>query len=62
MLYDTRTAADYYGLTRQQIRNIAKDRGVGRKYGRDWFFTPVELKQLKPLNPKGSGRKKNGKG
>ena len=56
--YTTATAAAALGITRRQVGYLAKLHGLGRKLGRDWQFTPAEVRQMK-RRPK-VGRPKKG--
>jgi hypothetical protein len=45
--YTTATAAAALGITPRQVGHLAKLHGLGRKVGRDWQFTPAEVRQMK---------------
>jgi hypothetical protein len=45
--YTTATAAAALGLTPRQVGHLARLHKIGRKLGRDWQFTPTEVRQMK---------------
>lgn len=57
-LLTTKQAAERLGMTPQRIRQIAEERKIGRKMGRDWFFSTHELEQLQ--QPASTGRPRGG--
>ncbi len=42
-LWSTTQAADYLGVTRQSVHELAQRGQVGRRVGRAWVFTKAEL-------------------
>lgn len=44
--YTTRDVADELGITTQRVRDLARVRGVGERYGRDLVFRPADLAVL----------------
>jgi transcriptional regulator with GAF, ATPase, and Fis domain len=46
-VFNTATAAAALGLTPRQVGHLAKMHGLGRKLGRDWQFTPAEVRKMK---------------
>jgi hypothetical protein len=45
--YTTATAAAALGLTPRQVGHLAKLHRLGKKVGRDWQFTPTEVRRMK---------------
>jgi len=55
--YTTATAAAALGITPRQVGHLAKLHGLGRKLGRDWQFTPAEVRRMKARPSVGRPRK-----
>jgi len=45
-------------ITKQRVYQIARRRGLGRKFGRDWVFTPAELEAMRVRGRPGRPRTK----
>ena len=45
--YTTADVARFLEVTPRQVGHLAKLHGLGRKLGRDWQFTPAEVRQMK---------------
>jgi hypothetical protein len=56
-LHTTATAAAALGLTPRQVGHLAKLHGLGRKLGRDWQFTPAEVRRMAKRPTVGRPRK-----
>jgi hypothetical protein len=57
MTYTTATAAAALGLTPRQVGHLAKLHGLGQKIGRDWQFTPAEVRRMRKRPTVGRPRK-----
>ena len=55
--YTTATASAALGITPRQVGHLAKLHGLGRKVGRDWQFTPAEVRTMRKRPPVGRPRK-----
>jgi hypothetical protein len=55
--YTTATAAAALGISPRQVGHLARLHGLGRKLGRDWQFTPAEVRQMKRRPTVGRPRK-----
>jgi predicted RNase H-like HicB family nuclease len=47
----TSTVAKDLGLSEDRVRKLAASRGLGRKWGRDYFFTESDLEAMKVRKP-----------
>ena len=56
-LHTTATAAAALGLSPRQVGHLAKLHGLGRKPGRDWQFTPAEVRKMRKRPTVGRPRK-----
>jgi hypothetical protein len=45
--YTTADVARFLEVTPRQVGHLAKLHGLGRKLGRDWQFTPAEVRKMK---------------
>lgn len=56
-LYTTKQAAELTGKTLRNLQMLIVNHGIGRKLGRDYFFTEEDLATIrklpKPGRPKG---------
>ena len=57
MTHTTATAAAALGLTPRQVGHLAKLHGLGRKVGRDWQFTAIEVRAMRRRPTVGRPRK-----
>jgi predicted RNase H-like HicB family nuclease len=58
----TSTVAEKLGLSEDRVRKLAASRGLGRKWGREFFFTESDLEAMKirkPGRPKKSAEGKS---
>ena len=55
--YTTADVARFLEVTPRQVGHLAKLHGLGRKLGRDWQFTPAEVRQMKRRPTVGRTRK-----
>ena len=47
----TSVVAERLGLSEDRVRKLAASRGLGRKWGRDYFFTESDLEAMKIRKP-----------
>ena len=47
MTYTTADVARFLEVTPRQVGHLAKLHGLGKKVGRDWQFTPTEVRRMK---------------
>jgi len=45
----TDAAAELCGVTPGRIRQIARGYAIGSKHGRDWSFSPADIRSLQKL-------------
>ena len=45
----TPDAAELFSVTPGRIRQIARGYAIGTKHGRDWSFSPADIRSLKKL-------------
>jgi hypothetical protein len=55
--YTTADVARFLEVTPRQVGHLAKLHGLGRKLGRDWQFTPAEVRTMKRRPTVGRPRK-----
>ena len=53
----TTNVASALGITDGRVRQLASELGVGRRWGRDWVFTPEDVAQLRGRNTKRGPKK-----
>ncbi len=58
-LLTTAQVAALLGISRDRVPRLARSRGVGRRVGRDWLFSPAEVAALRLRKP-GRPRRANG--
>ena len=51
MLYSSKQVALMTGKDHSTVRHHARKRGIGRKMGRDWFFTKKDIEEIEQIKP-----------
>lgn len=58
-LYTSQQVAEMTGRKRITILGLRKRHNLGRRYGRQWLFTPADVAHILAVNPTG-GRPRKG--
>lgn len=59
-LFTTAHVAELTGRLKKTVSQIAKERGIGRKLGRDWLFTPEEVAEIQKIDRRGGRPRRDG--
>jgi hypothetical protein len=59
-LYTTNEVAALTGRSRQAVAKLAKERVIGAKLGRDWFFTETDIAAIRAIDIRGGRRCRDG--
>lgn len=59
-LFTTTQIAERTGRLKKTVSKIAKERGIGRKLGRDWVFTAAEVEEIEKIDRRGGRLRRDG--